>query len=159
MKKILSWSLLLFLFLLSFSSSEILMIKVQSTALRSEPRFFASIKKFLKFGDQIEKLTSQEGWFQVKTFDGHLGWVHSSAVQLRPIRLASLAQGPKTTAGASEVALASKGFNRQVEAAYQQRHPEINYSWVDRMLSFKIEETTIEKFLRDGQLGNWKETK
>ncbi|MCX7973123.1 MAG: SH3 domain-containing protein [Candidatus Aminicenantes bacterium] len=159
MKKVFLGITLLIVFILGFSASEILVIKVQTTALRTEPRFFASVKSLLTFGDQMEKVGFQEGWYQVKTLRGVSGWVHSSAVQPRPSKLAALTQGPRAQPTASEVALASKGFNRQVESAYRKRHPEIDYSWVDRMLSFKADQAAIEKFLREGRLGEWKEVK
>lgn len=154
------WLMIIFLLIiLGFSATEFLVVKVQTTALRAEPRFFAQVKSMLKFGDQLEKLDFKEGWFQVRTLNAVSGWVHSSAVQPRPSRLAALAQGPQTQATASEVALASKGFNRQVEASYRQRHPEIDYTWVDRMLGFKTGQQAIEKFLREGHLGEWKGAK
>lgn len=159
MKKYLYPVLLFLLIVIAFSASEILVVKVERTALRTEPRFFAPVKSLLKFGDQVEKVTLQEGWFQVKTPQGLSGWVHSSAVQPRPSKLALLAKGPKAEATASEVALASKGFNRQVETSYRQRHPEIDYTWVERMLGFKVDQAAIEKFLKEGHLGDWKEAK
>jgi len=159
MKKCLYPVSLFLLIVIGFSASEILVVKVEKTALRTEPRFFAPVKSLLKFGDQVEKMTLQEGWFQVKTLQGLSGWVHSSALQPRPSTLALLAKGPKTEATATEVALASKGFNRQVETSYRQRHPEIDYTWVERMLGIKIDQAAIERFLREGHLGDWKEAK
>lgn len=159
MKKTFLLMVIFLLIILGFSATEFLVVKVQTTALRAEPKFFAQVKSMLKFGDQLEKLDFKEGWFQVKTLNAVSGWVHSSAVQPRPSKLAMLAQEPKAQATASEVALASKGFNRQVEASYRQRHPEIDYTWVDRMLSFKTGQAAIEKFLREGRLGEWKEAK
>lgn len=159
MKKTFLFMVIFLLIILGFSATEFLVVKVQTTALRAEPRFFAQVKSILKFGDQLEKLDFKEGWFQVKTLEAVSGWVHSSAVQPRPTTLVIPAKGPKTQATASEVALASKGFNRQVEASYRQRHPDINYTWVDRMIGFKPKQAEIEKFLREGHLGEWKEAK
>jgi SH3-like domain-containing protein len=159
MKKLFFLLGLIGLTVLSLSKTDILIVKVQSTALRPEPNFFSAVKLMLKAGDQLEKLASREGWFQVRLSSGTVGWVHSSAVQPRPSQLMALAQGPKTQATMSEVALASKGFNRQVEASYRQKHPEIDYSWVDRMLGFKASLEAVETFLREGQLGEWKEAK
>ncbi len=159
MKKIFLFIIIYLLINLGFSANEFLVVKVQTTALRAEPRFFAPVKIMLKFGDQLEKLDFQQGWFQVKTLNAVSGWVHSSAVQPRPAKLAGLTQGPKTQATASEMALASKGFNRQVEASYRQRHPEVDYTWVDRMLNFKNGQAAIEKFLKEGHLGEWREAK
>ena len=40
----------------------------------------------------------------------------------------------KTQASASEVALAGKGFNKQVEDSYKAKHADANFAAVDRML-------------------------
>ncbi len=155
MKRITLAFSLLVLCALGLSETEVLVVKVQTTALRSEPRFFSAVKANLKAGDQVEKLTSREGWFQVKVKSGVTGWVHSSAVQPRVSSLVAMAQGPKTQASMSEVALASKGFNQQVEASYREKHPQLDYTWVDRMLTLRVSAEAIEEFLRQGLLGEW----
>ncbi len=157
-RKFLLLSMLLFA-VLSLSKTEVVVVKVQTTALRAEPRFFAAVKLMLKTGDQLEKLGGQEGWFQVKAASGATGWVHSSAVEPRPTQLAALTKGPQTKAAMSEVALASKGFNRQVEAKYREKHPELDYAWVDKMLGLQASAEAIRKFLEEGKLGEWKEAK
>lgn len=159
MKKNLLFLSMLLVAVVTLSKTEVVIVKVQTTALRTEPRFFAAVKLMLKAGDQLEKLGLREGWFQVKSASGAIGWVHSSAVEPRPTRLAVLSEGPQTKAAMSEVALASKGFNRQVETKYREKHPDLDYTWVDKMLGLRASSEALQKFLKEGMLGEWKEVK
>ncbi len=61
----------------------------------------------------------------------------------------------KTQASAGEVALAAKGFNKQVEDSYKAKHGEANFAGVDRMLQLKITPSVVEAFLRKGKLGEF----
>ena len=83
--------------------AETLVVKIQTTNLRKDPKFFASTIAALKAGDSLEKLASQDGWYKVKTSAGVVGWIHSSAVETKKFNLASVGGTRKTQASASEV--------------------------------------------------------
>jgi len=135
--------------------AETLIIKIQTTNLRSEPKFYGQTVLVLRSGESVEKLTAQGGWIQVKTAGGQVGWIHASAVETKKFNLFAADKGLKTQASASEVALASKGFNKQVEESYRAKHGELNFAWVDRMLKLKISPAEIERFLKTGKLGEF----
>ena len=144
---------LLFVFLIA---AETFIVKIQSTNLRKEPKFYAQTVAVLKAGESLEKVNIQDGWIQVRTKGGLLGWVHSSAVETRKFSLLAMDKGLKTQASASEVALASKGFNKQVEESYRAKHKEISFVGVDRMLQIKVSTSQVESFLRKGKLGEFR---
>ena len=133
--------------------AETVVVKIQSTSLRKEPKFFASAIAALKAGDTLEKLASQDGWYQVKTSAGVVGWIHSSAVEVKKFNLLAMDKSMKTQASASEVALAGKGFNKQVEDNYKSKHGEANFAAVDRMLKISIQPSDVESFIKNGKLG------
>ena len=133
--------------------AETVVVKIQSTSLRKEPKFFASAVAALKAGDTLEKLASQDGWYQVKTSAGVVGWIHSSAVEVKKFNLLAMDKSMKTQASASEVALAGKGFNKQVEDNYKSKHGEANFAAVDRMLKISIQPSDVEGFIKNGKLG------
>ncbi len=135
--------------------AETLMVKVQSTNLRKSPKFYAPVIHALAAGERVEKISSQEGWFQVKTAKGVIGWLHSSAVEVQKFSLMALDKSMKTKASASEVALAGKGFNKQVEESYRAKHSELNFALVDRMLQIKIPLAQVEEFMKKGKLGDF----
>ena len=133
--------------------AETVVVKIQTTSLRKDPKFFASAIAGLKAGDSLEKLASQDGWYKVKTPAGVVGWVHSSAVEVKKFNLLAMDKSMKTQASASEVALAGKGFNKQVEDSYKSKHAEANFAAVDRMLKISIQPSDVEKFMKNGKLG------
>jgi uncharacterized protein YraI len=137
--------------------AETLIVKVQTTSLRSGPKFYAPVVQALKAGDKLEKVSGQPGgWLQVKTAAGVAGWIHTSAVQVQKFDLLAMDKGLKTQASVSEVALAGKGFNKQVEESYRAKHAEVSFVWVDRMLLIKIPAAQVEEFIKKGKLGEWR---
>lgn len=140
--------------------AETLVVKVQSTNLRKTPKFYGAVVQALQAGDKLEKVTSQpDGWIQVKTSGGAVGWIHSSAVAVQKFNLLAVGGDMKTQASASEVALAGKGFNKQVEESYRAKHKEANFAEVDRMLLLKVAAARLEEFMKQGQLGDWRGAK
>lgn len=135
--------------------AETVIVKIQSTNLRKEPKFYSPTVAVLRAGESLEKLSAQEGWLQVRTSGGLVGWVHSSAVEAKKFNLLAIDKGLKTQASASEVALASKGFNKQVEESYRAKHGDVSYVWVEKMLQMKVTATEIEQFLKKGKLGEF----
>lgn len=135
--------------------AETVVVKIQTTNLRKEPKFYSQTIAFLTAGSPLEKLSSQDGWFKVRTSAGVVGWVHSSAVETKKFNLLAMNTSMKTQASAGEVALAAKGFNKQVEENYKAKHGEANFAAVDRMLQLKISPSDVEAFLRKGKLGEF----
>ena len=153
-------SLVLFLVLVAailvgLLMAETLVVKVQTTAVRKSPKFYAAVVKTLKAGDRVEKISVQNDWLQVKTSDGLTGWLHSSAVQSGKVSVTASDQSLKTSASTTEVALAAKGFNKQVEDAYRAQRKDLDYTWVDKMLRIKISEAELEQFLKQGRLAEF----
>jgi SH3-like domain-containing protein len=143
----------IFIVLVTVLVAETLMVKIQTTNLRKEPKFYASTIAVLKAGEVVEKISTANGWYQVKTAGGIVGWLHSSAVQTGKFALAAVDKSLTTKATADEIALAGKGFNKQVEQSYKAKHSEANFAAVDRMLKVKVSQSQLLKFLKEGKLG------
>lgn len=135
--------------------AETVVVNVQTTALRKEPKFYAAVVAALKAGDRLELIASREGWLQVRTAAGAVGWVHDSAVGSKSFALAAVDKSLQTKASADEVALAGKGFDKQVEESYKARNANISFVWVDRMLKLKTTSVELERFLREGKLAEF----
>jgi uncharacterized protein YgiM (DUF1202 family) len=137
--------------------AETLVVKVQSTNLRKTPKFYGAVVQALKSGDKVEKVAGQpDGWFQVKTAGGAVGWVHSSAVSVQKFSLTAVNAPLKTQASADEVALAGKGFNKQVEESFRAKNTEANFAEVDRLQQLKVGPAALEQFLKQGRLGDFR---
>jgi hypothetical protein len=136
-------------------AAETLIVKVQTTALRSEPKFYAPVIATLRAGAQLQQLQAQGDWLKVQVVGGQAGWVHKSAVETKKFNLLASGGGAKTQASAGEVALAAKGFNKQVEDSYKAKHGEANFAAVDAMLKVKATPEEVEAFLKRGKLGEF----
>jgi uncharacterized protein YgiM (DUF1202 family) len=145
----------LLMVVVSLLVAETLTVKVQSTSLRNTPKFYAAAIQALSAGERVEKISSQGGWIQVKTSGGAVGWVHSSAVYVPKFDLMASSKGLKTQASSDEVALAGKGFNKQVEESYRAKHKDVSFAWVDKMLQIKIAASKVEEFMKAGKLGEF----
>jgi hypothetical protein len=78
--------------------------------------------------------------------------MHSSALTEKKIVFTAGAKDVQTSASSNEVALAGKGFNKQVENEFKGKNPNINYAWIDRMEKFVVSEKQIKQFLKEGEL-------
>jgi len=56
------------------------------------------------------------------------------------------------TASGSEVAMAGKGFNEEVEKNYRTGNKNLDYDGVDKMEKIVVSQPEIEKFLNEGGL-------
>jgi uncharacterized protein YgiM (DUF1202 family) len=135
--------------------AETLIVKVQTTYVRKEPKFYSSPVATLKAGESVTQVSSQAGWFKVKTSTGVEGWIHSNSVQGGKLTVAAMDKSLKTSATADEVALAGKGFNKQVEEEYKSRHKGMSFGEVDRMLRIKVTPDELRRFLMDGKLAEF----
>lgn len=142
-----------FIVLVTVLIAETLMVKVQTTHLRKEPKFYASTIVVLKAGEVVEKIGEANGWYKVRTAKGVVGWLHSSAVQTGKFDLAAMDKSLTTKATADEISLAAKGFSKQVEDDYKAKHSEADFAGVDRMLKVKVSQNQLLKFLKEGKLG------
>ena len=159
-----SVSFLLFstiLILVTLLFAETLVVKVQTTHLRKEPKFYGQTIAVLTTGETVEKISSQNGWIQVKTSKGLVGWIHSSAAEEKKFNLLTLGQSTKTQATAGEVALAAKGFNKQVEDKYKANNPQTaqGFLLVEKMLKIEISPSKMVTFFKNGKLGEYRSKK
>jgi uncharacterized protein YgiM (DUF1202 family) len=146
---------LVFALLIAFTAvvmAETMVVKVQTTNLKNEPKFFADTIAVLKIGESVETIGLQNGWFNVKTSSGQVGWLHSSALVEKKSGLSVLTTSVSAQTTGEEVALAAKGFNKQVEDKYKADNPNIDFTWVDKMLKIKVSTKEIAEFLKKGKL-------
>jgi uncharacterized protein YgiM (DUF1202 family) len=141
--------------IVGLAAAETFIVKVKSTNLHKSPKFYAASVTALSAGDRLEKVSGQGDWVQVRTASGAVGWIHSSALAPRKFSLGATNTGLKTQATADEVALASKGFNKQVEDSYRARNKNISFVWVDKMLLISVTPGQEETFLKDGKLADF----
>jgi len=158
MKKPSLWTVFLLLFFLAVTLlvAKTFIVKIKITHLREEPQFYARSLAVLKNGENVEQLEVKGSWIKVKSSQGKTGWIHSSAVKPKQFALLQVADSLKTETSADEVALAGKGFNKQVEGEYKARNPNISFAMVNQMLKIEVSSSEIKAFLKKGRLGEFR---
>ena len=142
---------LLFLFVLPVSA-ETSSVTVKQAAVNKSPRVFSKTIETLHYTDQVEVLVRVKGWVQIKLADGRSGWIRSSHLSKPELSLQPGEQMADVVASDEELTLAGKGFDRQVENSYRQENVELDYSWIDRMVSYHLDDAELTLFLEQGGL-------
>jgi Bacterial SH3 domain len=128
-------------------------IQVKQGEIRSTPSFLGVIVARVSYGDRVYVREEKGSWVKVRmTGQNSEGWIHTSALTLKKIVFNAGAADVQTSASSSELALAGKGFNEQVENEFKEQNPKINYAWVNRMEKFVVSEKEIKQFLKEGKL-------
>ncbi|MCL2318997.1 MAG: hypothetical protein FWC45_02850 [Treponema sp.] len=119
----------------------------KTAALKSSTWFFAGTKGTLQMGDQVTVLQVNGSWAEVKSVANASlsGWTSVSNLSARQI----VSTG--TGASASEIALAGKGFNQEIENSYKTQGT-LNYADVDKTEAIKVSQDDLYKFVTEGRL-------
>lgn len=126
-------------------------VQVQSCKVRATPSQLGKVVATVAYGDVLQTGVPQNGWYQVTTSGGITGWVHESALTTKTIAMRSGTSDAATGASSEEVAMAGKGFNKQVEDEMKAQG-KLDYTWVDRMSEFKSKEDEVVLFRAQGNL-------
>ena len=120
-------------------------VAVKSVALKSSTGFFASTRGTLDMGASATVLNENGKWVEIRS-SSVSGWVASSSVTTKKINPSG-----GTSASASELALAGKGFSQEVENAYKQSG-DLDYRPIDAMEAQTVDLAVLKRFLEEGHL-------
>ena len=133
-------------------------VNVRETPVRATPSYLGRILGTLKYTDRVTVLeqpaAAPKGWLRVRGPDGKLqGWTSLSALTGTKLVLASGSENVEQGAATGEVALATKGFNEEVEKEYKQQD-KLDYAWVDRMEQIIVTSEQVPAFVAKGGLSS-----
>jgi len=132
---------------------KLLSVQVKKTDIRFSPSFLGKILAEVSYGDQVEVRKEEGAWNMVSLIGSDIkGWIHTSALTSKRIVLRPGTSDVKQVATSDEVALAGKGFNKEVEREFRVRNPNIDLSMIDRMEKIVISQDQIKRFLIEGEL-------
>ncbi|HBH86780.1 MAG TPA: SH3 domain-containing protein [Syntrophaceae bacterium] len=135
------------------NAQETLSVQVREGELRATPSFLGKIVARVAYGDRVVVVGTRGAWKKVSIKGGALqGWMHTSALTTRRIALKAGQTAVRTGATQDELALAGKGFNEQVEAAFRKENRNLDYTWINRMETFKVSPDLMSNFLAQGNL-------
>lgn len=134
-----------------FAFGETAKIVTKNNFIREYCKFYAPVKASVRYDDLLEVISTNGDWFKVRVGEIE-GCIHKSAiVRQRPIRPVLLGVDIEPTSE-DEVALAGKGFNYEVEESYKNSHPEMNFSLLDLIENYEVDENKIIEFINHGKL-------
>jgi len=133
--------------------TETVTVVTKENAIRESCRFFSPVKATVHYGDTLEVVSQEGDWFRVK-FRSTQGCIHKSAISKKSFSLSELnvTGSQKQSPSGQEVALAGKGFNPQVEAAYRNQNPQLKFGEVNAIEGYKVFESRLIEFIRIGKL-------
>jgi len=126
-----------------------LFVAVRTVTLKSGTGFFASNRGTLNYGDRVTVIRVDGRFVEVRsaTNTSLTGWTASANMSVRQV-VATTA----STATAREVAMAGKGFNKDVEDAFRSQNRNLNFADVDRVEAITVQESILRQFLEAGRL-------
>ncbi len=126
-------------------------IQVKSTKLRSAPQHFAPAVTELKLADSVTGSEVSDGWFKVTTASKKTGYLHKATLSDKKI-VNSLSKGYNPKTDSSDVVLAGKGFNKEVEKDFSRKNPDLNFTDVNQMDKIKVNDSDLISFVKSGGL-------
>lgn len=127
-------------------------VQVRDGQLRNRASFLGTVTGTVAYGDRVTVSQTQAGWCEVATASGATGWIHESALTPKRVVLGSGTADARSGASGEEVALAGKGFSKEVEAEYKKQNKDIDYTWVDWMGKQTVPVDQLVRFLKEGGL-------
>lgn len=133
-------------------AADTMSVQVQSGQIRETPSFLGRVVATVAYADIVTVTGRQGPWSQVRNAGGQSGWMHESALSRKRIVLKAGSEDVSRTASGEELALAGKGFNSKVEADFRDKNQNIDFTWIDRMETYRTPDGEIVRFLREGGL-------
>lgn len=131
--------------------AESVWLQVRESVVRSQPRYYATGVLPIRYGEKLEKLSESSGWARVKVKDIE-GYLPLSSVSIDRIVLQAR-ELEQVSADTSDVVLAGKGFNKQVENSYRNADPGARFDLVDKVEHVsKVSPAEVARFKRSGGL-------
>lgn len=131
---------------------EMFSVQVKESQVRAKPSFLGGVVATVHYGDRLTSITTQDSWVEVALPGSKKGWMHLSALTDKEIVLGANGQGANQGASSSELALAGKGFNKQVEEQFRQKNSQANFAGVDKMEKYRVSQKEMEQFVKAGEL-------
>jgi hypothetical protein len=126
-------------------------IQVRETKLRSQPFFYSPGSSTLRYGQAVDRVNVTGAWAEVRTA-GSKGFLPASVLSRDQILLSSQDIG-RVHADSAEVVLAGKGFSKEVEQEFKEKHADARFDLVDKVeRSARVAPSEAAAFAKSGGL-------
>lgn len=140
-------------------AADTLFVQVREAPLKEKPSAFSKVVAKLPEGTPVETGKSSGTWVEVTAPDRTSGWI--AARSLAESRAATIStEGPTTPAATSDVYMAGRTLNEEVEREYRKSHADVARAFADvdameRSPVFGDPMNDLETFRREGRLGEF----
>jgi hypothetical protein len=131
-------------------------VQTLTAKLMKTPSYLGATSAKLVRGDQLKFEEAKGDWYRSTSKAGASGWVHKSAVVEKAVALSSKPGGGSGGVTSDEVALAGRGFSKEVEGKYRETHPDLDFTHVDNIEKIDVDGEELEKFAAEGKIGGVK---
>lgn len=115
----------------------------------AKPQFLGPSVASLRRGHRVKMVRAQGSWYLV-SYQGRQGWVHRNRVTKKVIKLKSGDTGTGTSRGEAE--LAGRGFSPKTESTFREKHPNLDFSQVDKIQGYDVDPDSTGVFYTQGGL-------
>ncbi len=150
---------------------EKLWISSKGAKLKSEKSSSSETVANLKIGTKLTVISFEKRWYNVKTKDGKTGWIYRGKVsESKPDvsenekdsgglgGLLDNIAGSNIQANASDTSRSIRGLSPEAEEySNQTGKPKECRTALDSVLELKVHDNEIEKFLKNGRIGEYAE--
>jgi len=124
-------------------------VAVRNVELKSGTGALARTVATLEYGAAVTVVQVSGRFMEVRsnTNNSIVGWTAEANLTTRQV-----VPGTTSTATAREVALAGKGFNKEVEDTFRSQNRNLNYAAVDTVETIRVNTDELIRFLEAGRL-------
>jgi len=126
-------------------------VQVRNGVVRETPSFMGKVIGKVAYGDRVTVLGHEQGWAKINAA-GLTGWIHDSALTRKHIKVGTGTRDAAVTASGDELALAGKGFSKEVEQEFRADNRDVDFTMVDRMEKIVVPDQKIIAFLEAGNV-------
>lgn len=129
--------------------------------LSAAPQATAAAVAALPVGAELTVVSTQDKWLQVSTAEGQKGWIYRGKISsTKPAGSGGGLFGPlgksSIQVSAADTSRSIRGLSPEAEAYAQGAKTSAEYKRaVDRTLALAVTPEEVEKFLRDGKIGEY----
>ncbi len=136
---------------LGLCTAGVMSVQLDTAYLRDKPHFLGKPVHMVRYGAQVEALQHHQGWTEVRDeAAGKQGWISSASLTRKKVVLKAAQSSPEIMASQDELALAGKGFSKEVEEQFRLDNAHIDYTWIDKMATWRISHFELVRFLEEG---------
>jgi hypothetical protein len=132
---------------------KMLSVQVKVGQVRKTPSFIGEIVAKVDYGSRVSVRDTKGAWVLIDAPEGPIeGWVHVSALTSKKVVLKAGDDAVETHVSGDELALAGKGFNKQVEDTFKAKNPRLDFTWIDKMETQVVSTAQMRRFLAEGKV-------